>query len=134
LLLVNLLELVVSSHSVGILLDVSKLLGNICSVVLDHVLTASLDSVFYFRCTSLNARLLPQSPRQCFTKRLTNCANSGNLVGTELGNFVLEHFDDLDLEGPRVVGKFGLGVQLGLGNLLNQGPHVKILGEVNSWR
>ena len=38
------------------------------------------------------------------------CANSGDLVGTELGNFVLEHVDDLDLEGPRFVGKSGLGV------------------------
>ena len=74
------------------------------------MLTASLDSVFYFRCTSLNARLPPQSPRQCFTKRLTKCANSGDLVGTELGNFALEHVDDLDLEGPRFVGKSGLGM------------------------
>jgi hypothetical protein len=38
------------------------------------------------------------------------CANSGDLVGTELGNFVLEHFDNLDLEGPRVVANFGLVV------------------------
>ena len=27
-----------------------------------------------------------------------NRANSGDLVGTELGNFVLEHVVDLDLE------------------------------------
>ena len=74
------------------------------------MLTASLDSVFYFRCTSLNARLPPQSPRQCFTKRVIVCANSGDLVGTELGNFVLEHVDDLDLEGPRLVVRSGLGV------------------------
>ena len=38
------------------------------------------------------------------------CANSGDLVGAELGNFVFEHFDDLDLEDPRVVGNCGLGV------------------------
>ena len=74
------------------------------------MLTASLDSVFYFRFTSLNTRLPPQSPRQCFTKRVMICTNFGDLVGAELGNFVLEHVDDLDLEGPRVVGKSGLGV------------------------
>ena len=102
------------------------------------MLTASLDSVFYFWFTSLNIRLPPQSPRQCFTKRLIICANSGDLVGTELGNFVLEHVDDLDLEGPRFVGKSGQGVWLCLGNFLSLGPHVschvKVLGEVNSWR
>ena len=74
------------------------------------MLTASLDSVFYFWFTSLNTRLHPQSPCQCFTKRVMICTNSGDFVGAELGNFVLEHFDDLDLEGPRVVGKFELGV------------------------
>jgi hypothetical protein len=74
------------------------------------VLAASLDSVFYFRFTSFNIRLPPQSPRQCFTKKLKICTNSGDLVGAELGNFVLEHVDDLDLEGPRVGGKSGVGV------------------------
>jgi hypothetical protein len=59
---------------------------------------------------ALTLVFLPQSPRQCFTMRLMICASSGDLVGTELGNFVLGHSDDLDLEGPRVVGKSGLGV------------------------
>ena len=73
-----------------------------------------------------------------FLKRSIICANSGDLVGAELGNFVLKLVDDLDLEGPRVGGKSGLGVQRCLGSLLNLGPHVslhvKVLGEVNSWR
>ena len=73
-----------------------------------------------------------------FSKRLMICANSGDLVGAELGNLVLEHSDDLGLEGPCVGGQSRLGVQRCLGSLLNLGPHVslhvKILGEVNSWR
>jgi hypothetical protein len=74
------------------------------------VLTASLDSVFYFRFTSINTRLLPQSPRQCFQKRLISCATSGDLVCAGLGDFVPELVEDLDLEVPRVGGNSGLGV------------------------
>ena len=76
------------------------------------MLTASLDSVFYFRCTSFNARLPPQSPRQCFTRRVMCCANSGDLVGAGLGGFVLELAEDLDLEGPYVGSNSGLGVSV----------------------
>ena len=64
------------------------------------------------------------------------CASSGDL--TELGNLVLEHSDDLGLEGPCVGGQSGLSMQRCLGSLLNLGPHVslhiEVLGEVNSWR
>ena len=45
-----------------------------------------------------------------FHKKVMICTNFGDLVGAQLGNFVLEHVNDLDLEGPRVVGKSGLGV------------------------
>ena len=38
------------------------------------------------------------------------CANSGDLVGAGLGDFVPELVEDLDLEVPRVGGNFGLGV------------------------
>ena len=38
------------------------------------------------------------------------CANSGDLVGAGLGDFVPELVEDLDLEGPRVGGNSGLGV------------------------
>ena len=66
------------------------------------------------------------------------CTNSGDLVVAELGNLVLEHSDDLGLEGPCVGGQSGLSMQRCLGSLLNLGPHVslhiKVLGEVNSWR
>ena len=53
-----------------------------------------------------------QSTRQCFTQRGMCCANSGGLVGAGLGDFVLELVEDLDLEGPRVVGNSGLGVSV----------------------
>ena len=76
------------------------------------MLTAGLDSVFYFRCASFNARLPPQSSRQCFTARAMSCANSGDLVGAGLGDFVLELAEDLDLEGPCVGGNSGLGVSV----------------------
>ena len=76
------------------------------------MLAAGLDSVFYFRCTSFNARLPPQSSRQCFTARAMSCANSGDLVGAGLGDFVLELAEDLDLEGPYVGGNSGLGVSV----------------------
>ena len=60
------------------------------------------------------------------------------MVSADLGNFVLEHVEDLDLEGPRVGGKSGLGVKRCLGSLLNLGFlvrfHVHILREVNSQR
>ena len=66
------------------------------------MLTASLDSVFYFRFTSINTRLPPQSPRQCFQKRLIICAYFGDLASADLGNVVLELVEDLDLEVARV--------------------------------
>jgi hypothetical protein len=47
-----------------------------------------------------------------FSKRLMICANSGDLVGADLGDFVLELVEDLDLEGPRVGGKSGLHVSV----------------------
>jgi hypothetical protein len=60
------------------------------------------------------------------------------MVSADLGNFVLEHVEDLHLEGPRVGGKSGLGVKRCLGSLLNSGLrvslHVNLLGEVGSWR
>ena len=40
------------------------------------------------------------------------CANSGDLVGAGLGDFVPELVEDLDLEGPRVGGNSGLGVSV----------------------
>jgi hypothetical protein len=46
-----------------------------------------------------------------FSKRL--------MVGADLGNPVLELVEDLDLEGPRVGGKSGIGVQRRLGSLIN---------------
>ena len=100
------------------------------------MLTASLDSVFYFRCTSLNARLPPQSSRQCFTKRAMSCANSGGLVGAGLGDFVLELAEDLDLEGPCVSGNSGLGVSVVSAAFLTflVSLHIHVLGEFNSQR
>ena len=62
----------------------------------------------------------------------------GLVVGADSGDYVLELVEDLDLEGPCVGGKFGLGVQRCLGSLLNLGPrvslHVNVLGEVDSQR
>ena len=40
------------------------------------------------------------------------------MVGADLGDFVLELVEDLDLEGPGVGGKSGLGVPRRLGGLL----------------
>ena len=47
-----------------------------------------------------------------FSKRLMICANLGDLVSADLGNFVLELVEDLDPEGPCVGGKSGLGVSV----------------------
>ena len=60
------------------------------------------------------------------------------MVATDLGNSVLELVEGLDLEGPRVGGESGLGVQRRLGSLLNLGLtvslHINVLGEVGGWR
>ena len=52
------------------------------------------------------------------------------MVGADLGNFVLELVEDLDLEGPRVGGKSGLGVQRCLGSPHSWVLHVSLLGNV----
>ena len=41
-----------------------------------------------------------------------SCANSGDLIGAGLGDFVLELVEGGDLEGPRVGGNSGLGVSV----------------------
>jgi hypothetical protein len=60
------------------------------------------------------------------------------MIGAALGSVVFKLVEDLDLEGPRVGGKSGLGVQRRLGSLLNSGLHVSlhvnVLGEVDGWR
>jgi hypothetical protein len=60
------------------------------------------------------------------------------MVGADLSDFVLEHIEGLDLEGPHVGGESGLGVQRRLGSLLNLGLcvslHISVLGEVGGWR
>jgi hypothetical protein len=60
------------------------------------------------------------------------------VVGADLGNSLLKLVDDLDLEGPRVGGRSGLGVKRRLGSLLSLGLrvslHVNVLGEVDGWR
>jgi hypothetical protein len=65
-----------------------------------------------------------------FSKRL--------IVGADPGDYVLELVEGLDLEGPRVGGESGLGVQCRLGSLLNLGftvsLHINVLGEVGGWR
>ena len=66
------------------------------------MLTASLDSVFYFRFTSVNTRLPPQSPRQCFTGVDGLRQFFGDLASADLGNVVLELVEDLDLGVARV--------------------------------
>jgi hypothetical protein len=40
------------------------------------------------------------------------CTNSGDLVGADFGDFVLELVETFDPEGPRVGGKSGLGVSV----------------------
>jgi hypothetical protein len=66
------------------------------------VSTASLDSLFYFRFTSINTCLPPQSPRQCFTRVDGLHQFFGGLASADLGNVVLELVEDLDLEVARV--------------------------------
>ena len=73
-----------------------------------------------------------------FSTVSTSMFAKGLVVGADSGDYVHELVEDLDLEGPRVGGKVGLGVQHCFGSLLNLGPrvslHVNVLGELDSRR
>jgi hypothetical protein len=74
-----------------------------------QVLMASLDSAFCFVLAAFTTWFFSAVSTFTFSKKL--------IVGADLGDFVLELVGDLDLEGPSVGGK------LGLGGLLNLGLH-----------
>ena len=130
--IINLLELVTCLHLISILLDVLKTIGDpVFDDVgprvdgqLGHSVLLPVLTVF---------TLLP------FSTVSTSMFAKGLVVGADSGSYVLELVVDLDLEGPGVGGKSGLGVQLRLGSLLNLGPRVSlhvsvVLEEVDSWR
>jgi hypothetical protein len=117
-LIVDLLELVTCSHLISILLDVSKPVGD---PVLNDIgprvdsqlgLGVLLPVLTAFMLWSFTA-----VPTLLFSKKLG--------VGADFGDFVPELVGDLNLEGPSVGGKFGLGSLLNLGLL--GGLHVNFV-------
>ena len=48
------------------------------------------------------------------------------MVGADLSDFVLEHVEGLDLEGPHVGGESGLSIKRCLCSIFNLGLHVSL--------
>jgi hypothetical protein len=61
-----------------------------------------------------------------FSTVSTSMFSKGLIVGADLGDYLLEHVEVLDLEGPRVGGESGLGVKRRFRSLLNLGLHVSL--------
>jgi hypothetical protein len=80
-----------------------------------QVLMASLDSGFCFVFVAFTTWVFSAT---LFLMKL--------VVGADLGDVVLEPVGDLDLEGPNVDGRLGLGGLLRPGSLLNLGLLVRL--------
>jgi hypothetical protein len=116
--IVKLLKLGACSHLISILLDVSRSVGDpVINDVGPHVDSQLGLGVLLPVLTAFTLWSFSAVPMLLFLKKL--------MVGADLGDFVLELVGGLDLEGPSVGSKYGLGSLLNLGLL--GGLHVNVV-------